>query len=132
MKNTIHIPEPCLVKWSSMKDVGSNQRHCDSCKTNVHDFSKSTLSEINNKINAANGERLCGFYHERHTNNIKTIYVLTNALDNAFSKTRLKRFSLIIISMILLFAGCARRRTAGYVKLSKQKDNNEQKQHVKI
>lgn len=133
MNNIIHIPAPCHEKWASMKDAGNNHRHCDSCKTNVRDFSKSSLSEINHEINSANGEKLCGHYHERHTNNKKLVYVLTNAIDNGFSKTNLKRFSLVIISMILLFAGCARRRTSGaYAKFSKAKDSDVQKIQMKI
>jgi hypothetical protein len=133
MNNSIHIPGPCSEKWGAMKTVGNKQRHCLVCKQNVYDFSKNSLNEINRKIISANGEKLCGHYHERHVSNEKTIYVLTNYIDNTFSRTRLKHFSLIIISMILLLSGCARRKLSGaYSTNGTQKSKHTHSEQIKI
>ncbi|MCW3084944.1 MAG: hypothetical protein JWP12_2310 [Bacteroidetes bacterium] len=113
MSNLIHIPEPCSENWNKMQPVADCTRHCATCKTNVHDFSKASFADIDTVFEKNKDVKICGHYHERHTSTTKKVYVLTNALDNAFSKTKLKRFSLLVISLMLLFAGCARRVTKG-------------------
>jgi len=111
--NLIHIPEPCAANWNEMQSAGNCLRHCASCKTNVHDFTKQSLSDIQKTLAENSSMNICGRYHERHTGNSKKVYIIANKLDKAFSKTKLKSFSLVVISLILLFAGCARRRTMG-------------------
>ena len=109
----IHIPEPCSQNWNNMQPVDGCKRHCEVCNINLYDFSNRSLSDVQ-KILAENKDVIiCGNYHERHTNSTKKVYAFTNALDTTFSKTKLKRFSLLVISLVLLFAGCARRVTKG-------------------
>ena len=126
MNNKIHIPEPCHEKWALMKSVGKNQRHCDVCKTNVHDFSKKPLAEINEKIENANGEKLCGLYHERHTSDSKGIYSFVNILEESLMRVKFRRVSILLVAAILFLSGCAKRRLTGaYTKYEKPKENKE-------
>jgi hypothetical protein len=113
MNHLIHIPEPCSENWDSMQKVDGCKRNCAVCNTHVHDFSKASFAEIENVFEKNKDIKICGHYHERHTNNTKKVYAFTNMLDVAFSKTRLRRLSLLAISLVLLFAGCARRVTKG-------------------
>jgi hypothetical protein len=130
MNNTIHIPEPCSEKWTSMKDIGNRQRHCEVCKTNVHDFTKSSLSEINKKLKAANGQKLCGNYHERHIKSSEKTYVFVNYLEKRLVGMRLKKFSLILITLVLFLSGCARKHTKGkYRALS---HGNDKKKYILV
>lgn len=126
MNNIIHIPEPCHEKWSNMKDAGNKQRHCDSCKTNVHDLSRSPLSEINATINAANGEKLCGHYHERHTTTSKKVYLVANFIEDKLMKLNFKRASIFIVALVLIFSGCARKHLKGRYSVQKKQNPNKQ------
>jgi hypothetical protein len=134
MNNTIHIPEPCSEKWASMKNIGKGQRHCEVCKHTVHDFYNSSLQEINQKINSANGEKVCGKYHERHTTTNKKVYVLVNKIENRLMMFRLKRFSILLVTAILFLSGCARRRATmgAYSKFSDTKNKMEQTLQAKL
>lgn len=135
MQHQIHIPEPCSEKWNKMKVAGEYLRHCDVCKHSVHDFSKASFSEISKKVNASGEDKLCGRYHERHTNDKRIIYHLANVIDNALSGTRIKRLSLLFISAILLFSGCARRHVQGKLRVSfdgSRKNNGLQTEQTKI
>jgi hypothetical protein len=111
MNKTIHIPEPCHEKWALMKDAGNKQRHCDVCKTNVHDFTKSSLSEIHSKIKEAEESKLCGHYHERHTTTDNKAYLFANYLEDKLIKIKFRKISVVIVSVVLIISGCARRHT---------------------
>ncbi|HEY0029515.1 MAG TPA: hypothetical protein VGC65_02060 [Bacteroidia bacterium] len=112
MNNTIHIPEPCPEKWAAMKTVAHKQRHCDVCKHKVHDFSKSSLREINQKINSAEGI-FCGHYHERHTTNAKGSYTFINHLENKLIRINFRKFSVVVVAALLIISGCARKHVKG-------------------
>ncbi|MGZ4118141.1 MAG: hypothetical protein ACXVPY_11695, partial [Bacteroidia bacterium] len=61
------------------------------------------------------------------------IYRFTNRIDNTFSRTRLRRVSLLLISAVLLFSGCARRRLSGaYSAAPIQKNKKPQVEQIKI
>jgi hypothetical protein len=113
MNNTIHIPEPCHEKWALMKDAGNKQRHCDVCKTNVHDFTKSSLSEIHSKIKEAGESKLCGRYHERHTTTTNKAYLFANYIEDKLMKINFKRASVFLVAIVLVISGCARKCTKG-------------------
>ena len=113
MQNTIHIPEPCSEKWSSMKSAGNSQRHCDVCKHHVHDFSKSSLSEISSKHIEAGGSVLCGHYHERHTTTNKKVYVFVNYMESKLTRFNFKLTSIFLVATLLILSGCAKRYTKG-------------------
>jgi hypothetical protein len=132
MNNTIYIPEPCSEKWASMKNIGNGQRHCDVCKTNVHNFSKSSLSEINQKFELADGQKLCGNYHERHIEPSKKVYLFVNTIENKLMSWKLKRLSIILITAILFLTGCAKRNVRGNTRMlfAPNKDNKQESFHV--
>jgi hypothetical protein len=113
MQNIIHIPEPCSEKWSTMKSVGNKQRHCDMCKHNVRDFSKSSLSEISSKHIEEGESILCGHYHERHTTNNNKVYVFANYIEYKLTKINFKRSSFFLVAIVLMLSGCAKRYTKG-------------------
>jgi hypothetical protein len=126
MNNAIHIPEPCSEKWTSMKNIGNRQRHCEVCKTNVHDFTKSSLSEINKKLKAANGQKLCGNYHERHIEPSKKVYLFVNTIENKLMSWKLKRLSIILIVVVLFISGCAKKHIRGRRMSVVDKDGKQQ------
>jgi hypothetical protein len=127
MNDLIRIAEPCSEKWSSMKEAGNGHKYCDLCKTKVHDFTRSSLAEINSKINEANGNKLCGRYHERHTRSSK-LYSFINAIENKLGRLKLKQISIIIVTTTLFLSGCAHKKLSGaYSKFSKPKDKKIQK-----
>ena len=130
MEQMIHIPEPCSEKWNEMKNAGEYQRHCDVCKHNVHDLSGASFSEIKQKINASDGQKFCGHYHERHTNDTKKVYHLANIIDRAFSGTKIKKLSLLFISAMLLLSGCARRHVQGRLKVSLDGSQKNKSSHT--
>jgi hypothetical protein len=95
-----------------MKEVGNNQRHCEVCKHTVHDFSKSSLAEINSIMEAAKGDRICGNYQKRHTTNKKG-YALANFIENKLVKINMRRASVFLVAIVLIFSGCSRKHVRG-------------------
>lgn len=125
--NIIHIPEPCSANWSAMKNAGNNQRHCDLCKTNVHDFSKSSLSEINSAFEAANGAKICGHYHERHTTTNNRAYLFANYIEDKLMKINFRRTAIFLVAVVLTFSGCTRKHAKGRRMMgAKFLDSNKQ------
>jgi len=113
MHNPIHIPDPCSERWNGMQKVDPCKRHCAVCKTNVHDFTKKSLAEINETLIAANGEKLCGNYHERHTGSSKKLYVVLNGMERVLQRAKLGRVSILIVAASLFLSGCYRKQVRG-------------------
>ncbi|MFL5764874.1 MAG: hypothetical protein ACJ77K_13095 [Bacteroidia bacterium] len=117
MNNPIHIPEKCSESWTSMRDAGISKRHCAVCKLDVHDFTTSSRTTINEAIALANSERVCGRYHERHTMKGNKLYFFLNILEEKLIRFRLKAVAFVVITGILTLSGCVRRHTQGYAKI---------------
>ena len=113
MKPTVSIPEPCHVKWNSMLP-SEHGKHCQVCATDVVDFSKMPLAEITAYFENLPGEKkICGRYHQRHTNHATPVMKWINGVEQKLIQFRWRRAAVIAASVLLFFSNCARRKLLG-------------------
>ncbi|MDR3023917.1 hypothetical protein [Chryseobacterium sp.] len=64
MKNKIRIPTPCPENWENMQDFPSG-KFCEKCSKCVIDFTEKTDAQINEILQTANGQEICGRISKR-------------------------------------------------------------------
>lgn len=64
MKNQIKIPNPCPENWENMQDFPSG-KFCEKCSKCVIDFTNKTDIQINEILQMANGQEICGRISKR-------------------------------------------------------------------
>ncbi|WP_079243391.1 hypothetical protein [Chryseobacterium indologenes] len=64
MKNQIKIPNPCPENWENMQDFPSG-KFCEKCSKCVVDFTEKTDTQINEILQMANGQEICGRISKR-------------------------------------------------------------------
>lgn len=112
MKQQIAIPEPCSVEWDSMK-TSEQGRYCQVCATQVIDFSDMPLEDIVTYLNNNSSQKVCGRYHERHTDKAGWWLQTVNLVEAMMLKLRIKRLATLVVAGLLFFSNCARRRLSG-------------------
>ncbi|MBS1637428.1 MAG: hypothetical protein JST26_16045 [Bacteroidetes bacterium] len=112
MEPIVFIPEPCPVKWNSMSSSDQG-RHCQVCATEVVDFSKMPLEDITNYFKSRPTEKICGRYHQRHTNHATPVMKWINGVEQKLLQFRWRRAAVIAASVLLFFSNCARRKLLG-------------------
>ena len=122
MKN-FTIPKPCHEDWQNMSPIEKG-KHCESCKTTVYDFTKSSSKEVRRIYNLENG-KLCGRFEmtPEITNSKfqKGVFYLERFTQKYFS-----RFGGVIsvLSFLMIITGCEKKAFIGEVVV-KQPDRGE-------
>jgi hypothetical protein len=129
-REKVHIAEPCSANWDAMP-ASDNGRYCASCEKVVVDFSKKTLTEIQDYFASLNGQTACGNYQERHTKNADSRwYRFLNKTELVFEKWKQPRLAILFITVLLFLSGCMRHvkgRMSAYSDDSKAKKNKTEK-----
>ena len=131
MEEKIHIDKPCTADWSKMTP-SSNGRFCTSCEKIVVDFSKKTLDEIKSTLITYGDKKICGRYHARHTTQKNIWFDTLNNIEFVFSKVKLQRLSVFIITILLFLSSCHRRTMGLYAKFDNKKCKHKRHNKTKI
>lgn len=96
----ITIPKPCHEDWNQMTPEAKG-RLCDKCCKVVVDFTKKTVSEITDFLNANAGNRICGRFKTEH------IAVPVVNTPKRLSRSRLFIAAVYFVFGGMLFASCS-------------------------
>lgn len=98
----ITIPKPCHEDWNQMTPEAKG-RLCDKCCKVVVDFTKKTVNEIADFLNANTGQRICGRFKTEH------VTIPVSAAPKRISRTRLFIAAVYFVFGGMLFASCSSR-----------------------
>lgn len=107
----INIGNPCTANWNEMTK-NADGRFCSSCQTTVIDFSTMPLDEIQNFFKNKEHQKMCGHVHNRQLqSNTNVWYNILNRVEAVFSKTKLRRMAIALVSVLLFLTGCRAKKT---------------------
>ncbi len=123
------IENPCSEKYSNMQKT-SNGRHCKMCQTNVVDFTKYNVTEIETYFKENGGQKVCGRYKNYQINTptkFETFVLnLKSYIDLKIKFTPIKIAMLALVSSLLSLTSCfmGKRMEPNHERLQNQEVNN--------
>lgn len=125
MTSKTELSFQCLRQWESMTPTDGG-RFCDDCRKTVIDFSKIPVQQLDKLIQNDNTSELCGNFYA---------YQLKKPFGNwrdkviSFNQKYLlghsshRHFTILILTLILVMTGCARRLRGKVAKDSCNKNH---------
>lgn len=120
-ESKIKLSFQCPRQWETMTPIEGG-RFCDDCNKTVTDFSKTPIQQLNTVIPDTKNAEICGHFYAYQLNKPFGNWrdkIITFSQKNLSGKIPLGRFTMLIVMLVLVITGCAR-RVKGMVSRSNQ------------